>query len=167
MATEFSFTGSTCETKVVSGFRVGLMRWSPRMDLVAVSGTNVVGSSDVHELYLYRWGWQRVWVAAATSNSTAAEVTALEWRPDGQVLVVGDAVGDLRHLALEDGRLLHCEQLQTVMVEESSCSSKASTESIIELQWLQENITEESSVNRELWTQANVYLPDLQELCQG
>ena len=59
------------------------------------------------DVTLYRLNWQKLWTlpgakrtaGAATDSSTAAEVTALSWRPDGKVLAVGY---DDNHLILLD-----------------------------------------------------------------
>lgn len=78
---------------------ISLMKWSPRMDLIALV-------LDTDEISLHRLeGWQRVWsiflgvraTSAATLSSSKTNpknassvkfVSALEWRPDGKVLAV-------------------------------------------------------------------------------
>lgn len=79
---------------------ISLMKWSPRMDLIALV-------LETDEITLHRLeGWQRVWSIslgvkasaapqATPSNSSSSLkvpkkfVSGLEWRPDGKVLAVG------------------------------------------------------------------------------
>ncbi|KAK0081196.1 hypothetical protein PV326_007815 [Microctonus aethiopoides] len=58
---------------------VTLMRWSPKMDLLAIA--NVKG-----EVALHRLTWQRVWLLNPPDESET--VSNLSWRPDGKLLAV-------------------------------------------------------------------------------
>ncbi|KAK2580154.1 hypothetical protein KPH14_012426 [Odynerus spinipes] len=58
---------------------VTIMRWSPKMDLLAVA--NVKG-----EVALHRLTWQRVWLLSPQNESDTS--VNLAWRPDGKLLAV-------------------------------------------------------------------------------
>nr|XP_050868144.1 anaphase-promoting complex subunit 4 isoform X1 [Vespula vulgaris] len=58
---------------------VTIMRWSPKMDLLAVA--NVKG-----EVALHRLTWQRVWLLSPQNESDTS--VNLAWRPNGKLLAV-------------------------------------------------------------------------------
>jgi len=63
--------------------RDGLAAWSPKLDLIAVVTEN-------EHVLLYRMNGQRVWGFAHKAESDA-RVEKLNWRPDGELLVLVDA----------------------------------------------------------------------------
>ncbi|XP_063978704.1 anaphase-promoting complex subunit 4 isoform X1 [Diachasmimorpha longicaudata] len=78
---------------------VTLMRWSPKMDLLAVA--NKKG-----EVALHRLTWQRVWLLNPPEELET--VSNLCWRPDGKLLAVTYQNSRALHLVdIENKNLLH------------------------------------------------------------
>ncbi|XP_011296761.1 anaphase-promoting complex subunit 4 [Fopius arisanus] len=78
---------------------VTLMRWSPKMDLLAVA--NKKG-----EVALHRLTWQRVWLLSPPEESET--VSNLCWRPDGKLLAVTYDNSRTLHLVdIENKNILH------------------------------------------------------------
>ena len=80
---EFKMTTKRLEEK---GFLqcVSVMKWSERMDLIAIGFAN-------GDLSLFRLSCQRVWNISAP-NSMCGKVTTISWRSsDGNILAVGYA----------------------------------------------------------------------------
>lgn len=75
---------------------ISLMKWSPKMDLVAI----ITAEGAV---WLNRLSWQRVW----TLRSTDYKAISVAWRPDGKVLAIGLDKGCVHLLNVENSECLH------------------------------------------------------------
>ncbi|XP_044580551.1 anaphase-promoting complex subunit 4 isoform X2 [Cotesia glomerata] len=78
---------------------VTIMRWSPKMDLLAVA--NKKG-----EVSLHRLTWQRVWLVSPPEESET--ISNLSWHPEGKLLAVSyDNTKVLHLIDIENKNIIH------------------------------------------------------------
>lgn len=124
---------------------VTMMRWSPKMDLLAVA--NVKG-----EVALHRLTWQRVWLLSPQNESDTT--VNLAWRPDGKLLAVCYECTKLLCLVdIENKNIIHKVKLK-------------SQNSVTSMTWLPlTNIDLDNSTNNKSNTcPTGNYLPPLPSL---
>lgn len=74
-------------------YKVDLMVWSHRLDLLALS--NFKGEVQIHRLH-----WQKVWNLPPPKENVL--VRAMAWRPDGKALAIGYSSGVVYVVDIED-----------------------------------------------------------------
>lgn len=91
------------------GFRVEIMEWSNKMDLIAIG-------SDKGEVIIHRLNWQKIVTFPAPSDNS--KVRALTWQPDETMIAVGYSNGKISLLDVEKEEevfsLSYSDEIQTI-----------------------------------------------------
>ncbi|XP_075972879.1 anaphase-promoting complex subunit 4 [Anticarsia gemmatalis] len=129
-------------------YKVDLMVWSNRLDLLALS--NFKGEVQVHRLQ-----WQKVWNLAPPKENVT--VSAMAWRPDGKALAIGYSSGVVYIIDIEDKDELDRYQLDPDRDNEEFKESRG----ISCLSWAVRNRTLESATTDNFYNDASIFLQDL------
>ncbi|XP_055844075.1 anaphase-promoting complex subunit 4 [Episyrphus balteatus] len=91
------------------GFRVEIMEWSNKMDLIAIG-------NDKGEVIIHRLNWQKIVTFPAPADNS--KVRALTWQPDETMIAVGYSSGKVSLLDVEKEEevfsLDYCDEIQTI-----------------------------------------------------
>ncbi|KAJ0179331.1 hypothetical protein K1T71_005043 [Dendrolimus kikuchii] len=94
-------------------YKVDLMVWSNRLDLLALS--NFKGEVQIHRLH-----WQKVWNLIPPKDNVT--VKAMAWRPDGKALAIGYSSGSVYIVDIEDREILDNYDLELEQLDEFDCT---------------------------------------------
>ena len=121
---------------------VAKMKWSPKLDLIAVANTH-------GEVTLHRLGWHKVWTYPPPTETDT--VGGLAWRPDSKVLAIGYVSGKIRLCGIEKGVTLH----------ESEVDGRVTC-----MSWMEQSFTKEKPFSCCLYGEdkSGIFLPKLQQL---
>lgn len=97
--------------------RSDLLRWCPNMDLIAFV-------TDTDELVVNRLAGHRVWLNTPyTPRGAQVTPVALDWRPDGKVLVIAYDNGHLQYLDVNDGSVVEQRLTENISDEHRALKS--------------------------------------------
>lgn len=128
-------------------YKVDLMVWSNRLDLLALS--NFKGEVQVHRLH-----WQKVWNLPPPKENVT--VQAMAWRPDGKALAIGYSSGVVYIIDIEDK-----EELERYELEQDEDEFDHTKHGITCLSWAVRAETLESVTEPNIYDDASLFLQSL------
>lgn len=84
------------------GYKVEIMKWSNRMDLLALS-------NDKGEVIVQRMNFQKIWTHPPPIDT--AHVRGIDWRPDEKIIAVGYSTGLVVLLDIENQHVINSIKL--------------------------------------------------------
>ncbi|CAB3236219.1 unnamed protein product [Arctia plantaginis] len=129
-------------------YKVDLMVWSNRLDLLALS--NFKGEVQVHRLH-----WQKVWNLSPPKENVT--VQAMAWRPDGKALAIGYSSGVVFIIDIEDKEELDRYELE----QEDEDAFDPSKHGITCLSWAVRTEILESATEPNIYDDASLFLQSL------
>ncbi|CAH0628894.1 unnamed protein product [Chrysodeixis includens] len=130
-------------------YKVDLMVWSNRLDLLALS--NFKGEVQIHRLH-----WQKVWNLPPPKENVT--VRAMAWRPDGKALAIGYSSGSVYIVDIEDKEILDKYDLEQENVDEFDNTKHFGITCIT---WAVRADTLEGATDPNIYEDASIFLQNL------
>ncbi|XP_047022890.1 anaphase-promoting complex subunit 4 [Helicoverpa zea] len=127
-------------------YKVDLMVWSNRLDLLALS--NFKGEVQIHRLH-----WQKVWNLPPPKENVT--VQAMAWRPDGKALAIGYSSGVVYIVDIEDKEIVDKYEDLTDEFDNSKQFG------ITCITWAVRADTLESAIDPNVYDDASIFLQNL------
>uniref|UniRef100_A0A2H1VIF7 Anaphase-promoting complex subunit 4 n=1 Tax=Spodoptera frugiperda TaxID=7108 RepID=A0A2H1VIF7_SPOFR len=134
-------------------YKVDLMVWSNRLDLLALS--NFKGEVQIHRLH-----WQKVWNLPPPKENVT--VCAMAWRPDGKALAIGYSSGAVFIVDIEDKEILDRYDLE----QEDPDEFDTNRFGITCITWAVRSDTLESATDPSIYDDSSIFLQNLPS-CNG